>query len=157
MGVSNVLLGNIMGRVKPYKYKKIARRRVLPEPTGALLYKEEKQADEPIGPVQGKTPDSIEEFRLARALERFGVQFEFQVPIHGGRSVRGGQVIDFVIYTPTPRPVQVEAEYWHRNKSENSFKLALIRKIYNTEPIIVQSFKLQTQEAADELVAREII
>lgn len=146
-----------MARAKPYTYKQIARRRVLPAQGDRLLYKEDKPAEEPVQPIQGITPDSVEEFRLARALEKFGVPFDFQVPIHGGRRVRGGQVIDFVIYNPTPRPIQIEGAYWHRNRSDDSFKLALLRKIYQTEPIIIQSYMLTSQQEADALVAREII
>ena len=42
-------------------------------------------------------------------------QIDIQTPILGGRSRRGGHVIDFVLYTPVAIPINVNGNYWHRN------------------------------------------
>lgn len=68
-------------------------------------------------PVQGIMPDSKEEWWVALALYKLGFKdddFVFQVGQHGGRSVRGGQVVDFWIWTvPLPSILMINGWYWH--------------------------------------------
>lgn len=65
-------------------------------------------------PVQGKMPDSKEEYWCALALYRLKLRFDFQKHVMGGRSGRGGQVIDFWVYTaPKPTPIYIQGDYWH--------------------------------------------
>lgn len=60
---------------------------------------------------------SINEENIYLALEALKIEFRYQVPLDGGRAVRGGQVIDFVVYVP-PRPIAlyVQGERWHTGK-----------------------------------------
>ena len=65
-------------------------------------------------PVQGQMPDSKEEYWCALALYRLKLRFDFQKHVMGGRSGRGGQVIDFWVYTaPKPTPIYIQGDYWH--------------------------------------------
>lgn len=70
------------------------------------------------------TPATRPEFMVYEALERQGLRssaskppgldFEFQAPILGGRSVAGGAVADFLIRTTAPGLViRVQGEFFH--------------------------------------------
>jgi hypothetical protein len=64
--------------------------------------------------IQGSTPDSQNELNLAQALDHYKMEYIFQYSILGGKGVRGGLVIDFlVIKAPLPVPVQIQGSYWH--------------------------------------------
>ena len=56
-------------------------------------------ATEQIGLVYGKKPGSKEEWWIALALWRWGWTFGYQVSFFGGRRLKGGQVVDFMVDT----------------------------------------------------------
>lgn len=107
-----------------------------------------KKPKEIMGLIQGKTPRSIEEWRVYVALMRYEIEFRYQVPIMGGGLVRGGQILDYLIYNPFPEPWQIYGEYWHRAQMNNQdrFKLAILLQIFGVEPTIFWGSELQTQE-----------
>jgi hypothetical protein len=56
------------------------------------------------------------EYNVAWAAEKIGIEFDYQVPIDGGRWKPGGQVLDFDFHTtPLWTPVEVNGDYWHRD------------------------------------------
>lgn len=143
---------------KPYQYKKGRTPRPrLPAKGAVPQLKLPVPEREQLRPVQGKMPGSTEEYRLALALKKLRVDFEFQVPLRGGRRVKGGQVIDFVVYKPFPQPVQVEGAYWHRNQSLEKWKTAVIRQEFGRDPIVVQTNELTDQQAAYQVVVNKIL
>ena len=74
-----------------------------------------------IQPVQGIMPDSKEEYWVALALYRLGLDFEFQYQLFGGRKYKGGQVIDFWVFTvPLPTPIFVQGWYFHYATAEKA-------------------------------------
>ena len=81
---------------------------------------------EQIGLVQGQMPDSIQEYWVAQALKRYGIPFQFQYQIAGGRSRRGGLIVDFVVKNPMTTPVLVHGEYWHKGELSGGDKTDLI-------------------------------
>jgi hypothetical protein len=123
-----------------------------------IIEKPPKKPKEVMGLIQGKTPESLEEWRVAVALWRWKVPFEYHVSIRGGNLLRGGQVLDFLLHIPIPRPLQIFGNYWHRAQmhSEDRFKLAVLQQIYGVEPLILWGNELQTQGQAISRV-REII
>lgn len=64
--------------------------------------------------VQGQRA-TLNEANVAWALEQLEQTYIFQFSILGGKILRGGMVIDFMILTPFPIPLEVNGEYWHRN------------------------------------------
>lgn len=67
-----------------------------------------------VKPIQGIMPDSKEEYWVALALWRLHLDFQFQYQLFGGRKYKGGQVIDFWVYTnPLPTPIFVQGWYFH--------------------------------------------
>jgi hypothetical protein len=63
----------------------------------------------------GKTSKaSKNEYYVAKALLKLGLQFQFQVTIAGGRQQAFGIVLDFLVMTvPMPTPLWVHGEHWH--------------------------------------------
>jgi len=53
-------------------------------------------------------------------LQRFGISFDFQRPIMGGRRIPGGAVVDFLIFVTHPPTVLRVMSYWHTSPSERA-------------------------------------
>lgn len=54
------------------------------------------------------------EYYVALALEKLGLEFKFQLSVAGGKSLAFGIVLDFLVMTvPLPTPVWVHGDYWH--------------------------------------------
>lgn len=121
-------------------------------PPVGTIYSEDE--DEPIGTILGQKPGSKEEWWVALALWALKWEFEYQVPIMGGR-IPGGQVVDFVVYTPgRPTPLQPYDEYWHsaRISSEDNFKLVLVEEAFGVAPVVIWGQQMQTKEDTYEAV-----
>lgn len=74
---------------------------------------DEVPEDEPMGTIQGKVPDSKEEWWVSRALDRLGLPYTYQYPINGGRQ-RGGYMIDFLVHTvPLATMIEPVGNHWH--------------------------------------------
>jgi hypothetical protein len=74
---------------------------------------EQKAQEEPIGIIQGKVPDSKQEWWIAKALDSLKLPYTYQYPVNGGRQ-RGGYMIDFVIHTvPLATMVEPVGNHWH--------------------------------------------
>ncbi len=71
-------------------------------------------------------PDSKEEWWVSQALYRYGVEFIFQWEIYGGRTRRGGLIVDFAVWNPRFTPLLVHGDYWHRGELRGGDKTALI-------------------------------
>ena len=103
-----------------------------PQPVG-VRPQQTPAAQEVITPVQGIMPQSKPEWRVAMALDALGFEYQYQRSIGGGRSIRGGQVVDFWIYTaPKPTPAFVQGAYWHKQatSSEDDIKQAKVQHLY---------------------------
>ena len=126
------------------------------KPAPAL--KRQKEADDIVGIVQGVTPNSKNEWYVALALDKLEIEYYFQVNLQGGRSVRGGQVIDFVVFIPNPTPVFLQGEYWHSQATENEdgLKQRAAEEWYKTTPIILMGEETDTKDKAYKTVLSKI-
>ena len=81
--------------------------------------------------IQGRPIGSTEEARVAVALYRLDIPFQYQVDFFGGRRLRGGMVLDFMAYTPFPVPIMVQGEYWHKGEqaAEDSYNIARLAQV----------------------------
>ena len=76
--------------------------------------------------VQGIMPDSKEEYWVALALYKLHIYFVFQYQLFGGRKYKGGQVVDFWVYTmPLPTPILVQGWHWHYSTAEKTSQTKL--------------------------------
>ena len=123
-----------------------------------IIGKPPKKPVEQMGLIEGKRPGSLEEWRVAVSLWRWKVVFDYHVYIRGGTRIRGGQILDYLLYLPHPQPLQVFGDYWHRAQLQNAdrWKLAILKQIYGVEPLILWGRWLQTQEETNKVV-REVI
>jgi len=114
--------------------------------------------NETPGLIQGIPPNSIQEWRVAQALNKRDIDYIYQVEIDGGRNKRGGIVLDFLVYTPFAQPVPVHGDYWHQDELSEEEKLELKRleEIYGREPIILWEHELTDQTHADQTIAEKL-
>ncbi len=80
------------------------------------------------------------EVNVARALDTLGYQYIFQYDILGGRRLRGGSVIDFLVFTvPLPTPIFVNGDYWHTDRTQEFYQKALVEDALRGQanPVIV--------------------
>ena len=88
-----------------------------------------KPAADTPGVINGIQAGSSYEWNVAKALWTTGWQFDYQVPILGGRSRRGGQVVDFIIHTvPLFTPLAVNGGHWHQNSALEELKATDVQK-----------------------------
>ena len=112
---------------------------------------------EEIGVIQGKTPDSKEEWRVAVALWEMGADFEYQYIVGANRpsGAKGIFELDFFIYTnPKPVGLEVQSKRWHSaqfNSTEN-FRIAYIKKLLKTKILFIWEDQLVDQITATENV-----
>jgi len=83
-------------------------------------------------------------------------QIAYQVPIEGGRLSRNGLLIDFILYTPSPIPIQVGSTWWHRDSSLETLEDARISNWFGRLPIRLFDIEVDTHEHALASVLREI-
>lgn len=112
----------------------------------------------PEGLIYGARPDSVEEWRVAVALWKYRIPFDYQVWVRGGRSVRGGQVVDFVLHIPYDVPLQVFGTHWHSGQlgADDQLQLAVVQAQFGRPAKIIWAEDIPTQRDADVKV-REVI
>lgn len=81
--------------------------------------------DSPPFYVKGMKAGSKDEYWMGLALEKIEKQtgwgWAYQVPVYGGRRRRGGQVVDFILYTPGRWTIiDVKGKYWHTGAREDA-------------------------------------
>lgn len=106
---------------------------------------------------------STNEYNLALAFDRVKLEYKFQEAFFGGRRLRGGVVVDFIVYTkPLPTPVWVHGEYWHGNERKliDDYQFALIFYLMRGElakPEVVWGRDCDTEEKALATVRRRFV
>jgi very-short-patch-repair endonuclease len=71
-----------------------------------------KNQPPPYGEVPPDFPGSTAEWAIYWALNIMNIQFEYQVPLFGGRLQAGGVIADFVIPSHM-LVIRVQGEHWH--------------------------------------------
>jgi hypothetical protein len=142
-----------------YRYPTTNRR---PAAVKARPYLPKNVADpEVITPVQGITPGSKEEWRVAQGLYILKEEFEYQKPVFGGR-ISGGQIIDFwVTSTMLPTPIYMNGTAWHNNVNRgiDEYKLSKLKKVYYGRirlPLIIWDYEVPSVSAAVALLRRKL-
>lgn len=108
--------------------------------------------------VQGTQVDSKNEFYVAQALAKYGANFTYQYAIAGGSEVRGGQIIDFMVWVaPEPIPLLVHGEYWHRDAQKEALRIAQIERLMHLTPVILWGDETDTPEEADTNVLQKVL
>ena len=109
--------------------------------------------------IAGSDASDIE-WRVAVALEKLHLHFIFQYALMGGRTTRGGIVLDFLVLTdPISTPLDIRGNYWHQpqQRIEDDLFLALaMSRGQFAEPVIIYGAQLQTIESAYAVMKREL-
>jgi hypothetical protein len=141
-------------------YKFPTRRRSA-KPLLDALPKPKAVEEEPIGLIQGQTPDSKEEWWIARALDRLKLSYTYQYPVNGGRA-RGGYMIDFVVHTvPLWTMVEPIGNHWHTgelgadDKKRQADVESLMQDVARTPILNLWIPDLTDRETVFQRIARE--
>lgn len=103
--------------------------------------------------IQGQQAGSKEEYRLAVSLEKFKLEYEYQVYLWGGL-----YIVDFVVHTPVSVPVEVNGMYWHKpREDEDALRLARLAQIFRVEPVVMWDYEMGTQDEVDALVTANLL
>ncbi|KKM98183.1 hypothetical protein LCGC14_1160600 [marine sediment metagenome] len=111
------------------------------------------------------------EFMVFEALERvglfspysepFGLDFEFQVPIAGGRAKHGGAVLDFLVHAVAPElAIRVQGEFFHFIDDDAEAADIVERKMLETLGFQVVDILAQdtlTEQRVDEVVGLALL
>lgn len=109
--------------------------------------------------IQGTMPGSWQEVYFAWACDKMKIDYIYQYSMFGGRRVRGGIVVDFVVMIPFQTPVEIYGRYWHEGAlaADDKLKLNMERQYFKREPIIAWDYEIETKELAEEFVRREVL
>lgn len=112
---------------------------------------------EEIGVIQGQTPGSKEEWRVAVALWEMGADFEYQYIVGANRpsGAKGIFKLDFLIFTnPKPVVLEIQSKRWHSAQfnSTEQFRIAYIKKLLKTKILFIWEDQLVDQKTATEEV-----
>lgn len=106
--------------------------------------------------IQGKVPGSIQEVWVAQSLVILREPFQYQVVLYGGKQVRGGQVLDFLL-TRFNTPVQVFGDRWHSLRTaEDAYNLSVLETLYGVPPVVLWGHELTSPEATLTTVRRRL-
>lgn len=111
--------------------------------------------------INGIKVDSVNEYNVATALTNLGFEFAYQY-YFGQRSIRGSQIIDFLVYTtPKPTPLFVHGEYWHSGRYgiEEVLKEADIRQKTRggwSPTVIIWEHECETVESATKAIHEKL-
>ncbi len=109
--------------------------------------------------IKGADATDIEWF-VSIAFERLKIPYIFQYALLGGRTTRGGIVLDFLALTdPLSTPVDLRGDYWHQPKQriDDDLRLELAMSGGNyAEPVILYGGELTSIEQAYSTVKREL-
>jgi hypothetical protein len=122
----------------------------------------ELEEDKPeVGLIQGQMPDSDNEWFVSLALDeqiKKGAiaAYMYQYAINGGRTVRGGVIIDFLVFAPFARAVFVGAGgYYHGKQRQVADELAhaLCAQMFGETNVIDL---LEEETSSEELAKRAV-
>ena len=114
--------------------------------------------EEEIGLIEGKVPDSKEEWWTYLALMKYEIPFDYQWEIAGGTSRRGGLIVDFVVYNPMQTPFEVNGDYWHKDEMDGMDKMDLItiEEHFKREVIVMWGKDSETKEDVEAFVRKNV-
>ena len=102
------------------------------------------------GLIHGVQAGSIPEWNVAQALDILKVRYQYQVPVGSGRRLRGGRVLDFLIYRPVRwLALMVNGRYWHTGKNTDELEVQDIKRMmYDVDVEIIWEENCGTVEEA---------
>jgi hypothetical protein len=119
------------------------------------------EEDQPPFFIRGTKAGSKEEYWVSLALDKIQEQtgwgWVYQYPVYGGRNIRGGNVIDFLIYTPGRWTIlDPKGRYWHTGIHEDQAEMQNVARKKNW--ILIEWFtdETPTRDAVLQFLRREM-
>ncbi len=117
--------------------------------------------DKPPFYIRGIKAGSKEEYWCSLALDIIQTQtgwgWDYQVPVNGGRSLRGGNVVDFLIYTPGRwTALDPKGRYWHTGIHEDMNQMQNVARKKNWILIAWFTDETPTKEVVYQFLRREL-
>jgi hypothetical protein len=78
-----------------------------------------------------------------------------QTPLMGGRQIKGGAVVDIILYKPQPCAISLKGRYWHGNNEEEFLEDARLSAEF-PEYVVIWDDEAPTYEAMREVVLQRI-
>lgn len=119
------------------------------------------EEDKPPFFVRGQKAGSRDEYWVSLALDLIEIQtgwgWAYQVPVNGGRTVRGGNVVDFLIYTPGRWTIlDPKGRYWHSGPNEDAYQMQRVARRKDWRLIEWFTDELKTRDAVYQFLRREL-
>lgn len=148
---------------KLFKFSKPKRGRSSAATQGGVIRAEvlKNPEDEPPYFVRGERAGSKDEYWVGLALERIekitGWGWDFQVPINGGRTRSGGNVVDFLIYTPGSWTIlDPMGRPWHTGSREDRYQMENVARQRNWILIAWFTDQVTTREKVYQFLRKEM-
>jgi hypothetical protein len=110
--------------------------------------------------VDGIKVGSINEYNVALVFDALKYPYQYQYPIMGGSSIRGGRKLDFLVdLAPLPIPVLVQGAHWHSDPTVEEFTAIVISeygKGYWDEMVPLMEAETMTFDSTYDAVKRKI-
>lgn len=125
-----------MAKKKDFKFADRGELSLKPKARSARAKKIPNEKDLPPFYIRGIKAGSKEEYWVSLALERIeeetGWGWEYQVPVYGGRMRAGGNVVDFLVYTPgRPTALDPMGRYFHTGRKEDRYQMINVARRKN--------------------------
>lgn len=103
----------------------------------------------PVMVIQGQPVGSKEEYYTGKALDILGYKYDYQHAVNYGRSRRGGQVLDFLVYTPiTWTDLEVNGTYWHTGHRNDMLDMQRVTRQHGWRLVIAWDYNVPSIAAA---------
>ena len=138
----------------PYSLPKKSRVALAREPARIETATEE----EILTLIQGKTPESVQEWRFAKALDRKKLRYRYQVQLRSSPLIRGAIILDFEVWSPFPIPCPIQGSHWHKGQidEEDRLQFAFLRNYYGIEPVPFFEDELESIDEAVEAIEAKL-
>lgn len=149
-----------MAKKKLFQFSENRRPRK-PKQRSARVLKLSDETDKPPFFIRGQKAGSKDEYWVSLALDKIqeqtGWNWDYQVPVNGGRNVRGGNVIDFLIYTPGKYTMlDPKGRYWHTGIHEDQYEMQRVARKKNWRLIEWFTDETPTRAAVLSYLRREL-
>jgi len=109
--------------------------------------------------IQGKAVGSALEWNVAIGLDEFELNYEYQVPVFGGR-VSGGSVVDFLVHLPVQGVfIFAQGDYWHtrgNKEDEDAFLFARIEAAYHKKVVQIWEHEALTTSMTAQAIKEKL-
>jgi len=149
-----------MAKKKEFRFSK-GTRRLKTKARSPRVPKLKDTTDQPPYFIRGIQADSKDEWWVSLALEVIekitGWGWEYQKAVYGGKTRRGGNVVDFLVYTPGRWTIlDPMGRYWHTGAREDQSQMQNVARKKRWRLIAWFTDETPTRESVLSFLKREL-